>query len=150
MIVNVDEGNIEAAARIHSAAWKKSHRHFCTPEFVERHSPEAQKEYLLREMRQGKQIFMLAEDEPAGIVSVQGNAIENLYVLPELQNRGYGSRLLEYAISQCEGEPCLWVLSNNAGARRLYLRHGFRESGRQKRLRDDLYEMELHLVRHGK
>ena len=53
-------------------------------------------------------------------VSVTENLIEDLYVLPEYQGRGYGTQLLRFAMAACTGRPSLWVLESNAGARRLY------------------------------
>ena len=145
-ITKVDEGNIADAGRIHSESWKESHRSFCSAEFVEKHTPAAQAEYLLREMNAGKSIYMLIDKYPVGIVSVHGSLIENLYVLPSEQRKGYGSQLLHYAIQHCSGTPCLWVLNNNEGAYRLYAKNGFKETGNRKQLNDTLYEMELALL----
>ena len=53
--VEVTELNIADAGRIHSESWKESHRSFCSAEFVEKHTPAAQAEYLRREIALGKQ-----------------------------------------------------------------------------------------------
>ena len=144
--VEVTELNIADAGRIHSESWKKSHRSFCSAEFVEKHTPAAQIEYLRREMNTGKSIYMLIDEYPVGIVSVHGSWIENLYVLPSEQRKGYGSQLLDYAIRHCSGTPCLWILNNNVGAYRLYTRNGFKRTGNRKQLNDTLCEMELALL----
>ena len=145
--VEVTEQNIADAGRIHSESWKESHRSFCSAEFVEQHTPAAQADYLRREMNAGKSIYMLIDGYPVGIVSVHGNFIENLYVLPSEQRKGYGSQLLNYAIQHCSGTPSLWILNNNEGAYRLYTKNGFKETGNRKQLNDTLYEMELSLCR---
>ena len=141
-IVPVGEETLAQAGMIHSESWRASHG-FCTPEFVAAHTPDAQTEYLRREMAAGKSLYLLTDGVPVGIVSVWGNRIENLYVLPALQGRGYGSVLLEFAVRKCDGTPILWVLNTNEAARRLYQRRGFRETGRCKELRDGLFEMEM-------
>ena len=146
-ITKVDEGNITDAGRIHSESWKESHRSFCSAEFVEKHTPAAQVAFLRREMKTGKTIYMLIDNYPVGIVSVYGSLIENLYVLPSEQQKGYGSQLLDYAIRHCSGTPCLWILNNNEGAYRLYSKNGFKTTGNRKQLNDTLYEMELSLCR---
>ena len=51
--------------------------------------------------------------------------------------------MLEYAVSQCEKNPSLWVLSSNVEAQRLYERFGFIKSGRTKELKHNLYELEM-------
>ena len=142
-IVPVTEETLPDAGFIHSESWKESHRSFCTKEFVQRHSQSAQTEYLRREMEEGKEVYLLLTPEPVGIVSVWGSLIENLYILPRAQNRGYGSRLLRFAMAMCEGTPELWILENNEGARRLYHRYGFRETGRVNALSETLREIEM-------
>ena len=44
---------------------------------------------------------MLVEEMPIGIVSVTDSLIEDLYILPDKQNMGYGTKLLQFAVSQC-------------------------------------------------
>lgn len=143
--IPVGEALLPTAGAIHSASWQASHQSFCAPDFVASHTPQAQAAYLRREMAQGKALWLLTEADgaPVGIVSVWGSLIENLYVLPEKQNRGWGTRLLKFAISRCQGTPALWILAHNEGARRLYARHGFAPTGRRNQLTESLWEIEL-------
>lgn len=145
-MVEVTEENLAQAGFIHSESWRESHRSFCPVEFVDRHSPEAQAEYLRREMAAGKQVWMLIDKFPVGIVSVHYSLIENLYVLPGQQRKGYGTRLLDYAIRQCKGKPSLWILDNNLDALRLYERKGFHLTGKKLKLTEQLFEMEMVLI----
>jgi len=142
MIAAVDEANVAAAGAVHARSWRASHG-FCTPDFVAAHTAETQTAYLRREIAAGKSVFLLLDPEPAGIVSVHGDLIENLYVLPEKQGRGYGSELLAFAAARCVGAPRLWVLNINENARRLYERRGFRETGNRRELKDGLTEIEM-------
>ena len=100
-------------------------------------------------MKNGSRIFLLLGGEPAGIVSVTGNLIEDLYVLPAFQNRGYGTLLLRWAVKQCIGTPTLWILENNQRAARLYRREGFTETGRRNRITDGLDEVEFAWLFHS-
>lgn len=149
MILEVTEETLEAAAEIHSESWQESHKSFCSPEFVAKHTVAAQMDHLRREMDAGKRLYLLTDGEPVGIVSVWGSLIENLYVRPEKQGRGYGTRLLKFAMEQCDRVPTLWILSNNGKARRLYARHGFAETGRRKQLKGELWEVEMAWSRLG-
>ena len=142
-IVELTENNIRDAGKIHSESWKESHKNFCSKEFVARHTEEAQTEYIRSEIAKGKDFYMLIDHIPVGIVSMYGNLIENLYILPAEQRKGYGAILLQYALRQCHGIPTLWILSNNDRANAFYRKFGFVESGKKKQLRNDLFELEL-------
>ena len=146
MILPVTRQNIHQAAVIHSESWKESHEDLCSAEFLEAHTPERQKSYLEAEMEQGAQIYMLVDQKPVGIVSVQGCLIANLYVLPSEQNKGYGTRLLAFAVTKCQGPPSLWVLSSNQRAQKFYERNGFCPTGAVVQHTDTLWELEFRLV----
>ena len=146
MIVPVDQSNICQAAEVHSVSWQESHRSFCSADFIALHTPEHQQEYLSEKISRGSRVFMLVDDEPVAVVSVTGSLIEDLYVLPGRQNKGYGTLLLEYAVRQCTGTPTLWILENNKGAERLYRRMGFRKTGRVHAVTDGLDEIEFTLT----
>ena len=147
MIVAVDKTSLSEAAAIHSISWKESHRSFCSTDFIEQHTPERQREYLERKINSGSKLFMLIEEMSLGIVSVTGSLIEDLYILPDKQNMGYGTKLLKFAINQCSETPTLWILENNADAERLYLRMGFEKTGRKNTIRDGLDEIEFALAK---
>ncbi len=142
-IVKLIGNNIRDAGKIHSESWKESHKSFCSEEFVARHTAEAQTEYIRAEIAKGKDFNMLVDNHPIAIVSVKDSLIENLYVLPNEQRRGYGAKLLQHALKLCTGVPTLWILSNNKKAYSFYTKHGFVQSGNTKQLRNDLLEIEM-------
>ena len=142
----VDERNLDAAAEVHAASWRASHAEFCAPAFVAAHTAERQRTYFLRKMDGGSRFFLLYAPEPVGVVSVTGCLIEDLYVLPDRQNRGCGTALLRHAIRECEGRPVLWILENNHRAIRLYERVGFQPTGRVNREHGPLAELEYALT----
>ena len=146
MIISVDVTNLLQAATIHSIPWKESHRAFCMPDFVASHTPDRQRNYLSNKMNSGTKIYMLVEEKPIGIVSVTNSLIEDLYVLPDMQNMGYGTKLLQYAIDQCTDTPTLWILENNINAERLYQRMGFMRTGRRNSIASGLDEIEFALT----
>ena len=146
MIISVDKTNLFQAAIIHSISWKESHRAFCMPDFVASHTPDRQRNYLSNKMKSGTKIYMLVEEKPIGIVSVTNSLIEDLYVLPNMQNMGYGTKLLQYAIDQCTDTPTLWILENNTKAERLYHRMGFRKTGRKNSITGGIDEIEFALT----
>ena len=146
MIVPVNNTNLLHAAVIHAISWQVSHRSFCAPDFVALHTPERQQGYIQNKMKDGSRFYLLIEEEPIGIVSVKDSLIEDLYILPEKQKMGDGTKLLQFAIEQCAAVPTLWILENNTDAKRLYHKMGFQETGRIHAITDGLDEIELSYI----
>lgn len=143
MILSVTEETLLTAATIHAESWQESHRSFCSDAFVKSHTPQGQKALFQQEMRGGMALYMLIKESPVGVVSVKEDLIENLYILPAEQNKGYGTELLLFAMAQCRGTPRLWILDNNDRARRFYQKHGFRLTGKANPLSEQLSELEM-------
>ena len=142
-IIEVNESNVEEAATIHSISWQESHKAFCRSDFVALHTVERQKKYILDKMAAGSKFFMLVQKIGVGIVSVNKNIIEDLYILPVMQNKGFGSELLRFACAKCDGKPTLWILENNVNAARLYSRLGFKATGKRNFIAEKLDEIEF-------
>lgn len=145
MVMQSDRIGMMQAAVIHSESWKASHKNICSAEFLAIHTPERQRNNLESQIEKGAQLYMLLNEKPVGIVTVRGNLIENLYVLPSEQNKGYGTQLLAFAMEKCAGSPTLWVLNTNDRAKCFYERHGFQSTGNVVHHTDCLYEEELRL-----
>ena len=146
MILSVDQSNIKEAAAVHAASWQASHRAFCSADFVALHTPKRQEAYISQKMSEGSRFFLLKDPLPLAVVSVRDSLIEDLYVLPEAQGKGYGTTLLRFAVSQCTGVPTLWILENNERAAALYRRIGFSETGRRNTVTRGLDEVEFAMV----
>ena len=144
IIEPVTESNIHKAAYIHAESWKDSHKSFVSAEGLAKRTVERQTEYLRGQIADGKKVYMLTDDIPVGIVSIKDNLIENLYVLPERYRKGYGTKLLNFAIENCDGAPILTVLNNNS-AIEMYRKFGFKETGRITPLNEKLWEIEMKL-----
>ncbi|NDW44959.1 GNAT family N-acetyltransferase [Ruegeria sp. PrR005] len=72
----------------------------------------------------------------AGFIARDGGEICSLYLARKAQGRGLGARLLQQAQHSAE-QLELWTFQANAGARRFYERHGFRETQRTDGSRND-------------
>ena len=145
MIVRVNKENLLSAAKIHAKSWQDSHRAFCNEAFIKQHTAAHQRSYLVKEIQDGKQLYMLIKELPVGIISIKDDLIENLYVLPTEQRKGYGTELLLFAIKKCKGKPRLWVLDNNKNAQALYRKHGFHMTGKTHPLSEQLSELEMEI-----
>ena len=146
IIEPVTESNIHKAAYVHAESWKESHKSFVSQQALEKRTVERQTEYLRQQIKDGKKVYMLTDDIAVGIVSIKDSFIENLYVLPERFRKGYGSKLLNFAIDRCTDTPTLTVLSNNS-AIEMYRKFGFKETGVIIPLNENLWEIEMKLER---
>lgn len=52
--------------------------------------------------------------------------LDDLYIFPEFQNRGIGTRIIEKCCAETERPVMLYTFNRNTGAVRLYRRLGFR------------------------
>jgi len=66
-----------------------------------------------------------------GFLHINGEEVKKLYVDSFFQNRGYGHKLLDYAVNE-KGSCWLWALEKNTSALRFYERHGFLPTGEWK------------------
>ena len=70
-----------------------------------------------------------ADGAAAGSVSVAGDLLRTLYVLPAHQGLGVGSELHDFAVERLRARGVtrakLWTLEENHGARRFYEKRGW-------------------------
>lgn len=72
-------------------------------------------------------LLMDSSGKYAGTVTVNNNEINRLFVLPEFQGKGFGSRLIDFSeelISCCYDSI---ELSASLSAKQIYLKHGYKE-----------------------
>ena len=127
MIIGVNETNICDATKVYMESWKESHKDICSSEFIEKHDSDYMVNYLFNKIQNGFKLFIdYFERKPVGIVGI--NPVDEeiclLYILPEEQGKGFGSELLEFALSRCEN-PYITVLDTNKKAIDFYLKRGF-------------------------
>lgn len=91
--------------------------------FLQHHS----RENILSDIENGI-VWLLEEDEcMVGTVTVKGNAVNRLFVLPEYQSRGYGSRLMDFAEAKIAEEFSYVHIDSSLAAKEMYLKRGYKE-----------------------
>ncbi len=71
-------------------------------------------------------VYLLYDGEfPAATLTINGNEINRLFVLPEQQGRGHGTELMEFAEAQIAAQYPEAVLCSSFAAQELYMKRGY-------------------------
>ena len=76
-------------------------------------------------------IWVYDDEFVKGMLHIEGDWIEELYVDSFFHNQGIGAALMDFAIEKCHAKY-LWVLEKNDGAIRFYRSHGFTMTDERK------------------
>ena len=121
MLRRLELSDMDAAARVHRIAFDHA-----LPTLKGLHTPDEDR-WFFRE-----RVFACCEmwgvfggSGMRGMIAFREEWIDQLYVLPEAQDQGVGSSLLEVAQAS-HGLLQLWTFQRNADARRFYEARGFR------------------------
>ena len=135
-IVLVNAKNFGEAVAVYAASWRESHRHICTPQFLEKRDYAG---YLVQKM---ERLYLVVDQAPVGVFCLDGDMFGDLYIHPDAQGKGYGTACVQYAQAH-NSRLRLSVLSNNYRAIHLYEKSGFRFTGNDVLLREGLWEREM-------
>jgi GNAT superfamily N-acetyltransferase len=111
----------------------------------ELHTPEEDRQHYARLVRD-HEAWIEDDDGIVGIAVLKDDELDALYVDPEHQRSGVGSRLFAIATEQRPAGFTFWVFQHNERARRFYEGHGCRAvkftdgAGNEERTPDVLYE----------
>ncbi|APE23205.1 MULTISPECIES: GNAT family N-acetyltransferase [Streptomyces] len=94
-------------------------------------------------VRQHECWVAVAGDRVAGLLVLDGEELEQLYLDPSWRGRGLGDRFVELAKRQRPEGLRLWTFQVNAPARRFYERHGFVEVERTDGQRNEEREPDV-------
>lgn len=89
--------------------------------FLAHHSNE----HILRDIEAGEVWLIADEGSTVGTVTVNGNEINRLFVLPEYQGKGYGRALMEYAEKLVFSRYDCAELSASLPAKTIYIKNGY-------------------------
>ncbi|MDH2442522.1 GNAT family N-acetyltransferase [Amnibacterium sp. CER49] len=115
-------GDIEAIARVMLDARRAAGERF--PPSV--HDDAELVPHLLRDVLPVAEAWVAERDSRVvGVLVLENDLLDSLYVTPDAQGRGIGTGLLALAKERRPEGLRLWVFVSNEPARALYERHGF-------------------------
>lgn len=89
--------------------------------FQEHHSLE----HIAKDLA-GDTVYLLYDrDVPAATMTINGSEINRLFVLPQMQGRGYGTELMDFAEAQIAAYSPEAVLCSSFAAQELYMKRGY-------------------------
>lgn len=91
--------------------------------FLEHHS----RENVLLDIEDGIVWLLEEEDCLVGTVTIKGNAVNRLFVLPEYQFRGYGSQLMDFAEDKIAKQFTHVHIDSSLAAKEMYLKRGYQQ-----------------------
>jgi ribosomal protein S18 acetylase RimI-like enzyme len=121
------------------------------PSLPELHTPDDDHRFLSDVVLPNEEVWVAEIDgTPVGFVALGSRSgldfLQHMYVAPQHQRRGLGTKLIERAKERRPTGFRLWVFQENVGARHFYERHGLRlveltdGSRNEEREPDALYE----------
>jgi GNAT superfamily N-acetyltransferase len=130
IIRNADENDFEAVKEITQKTIREIYPKYYPEGAVKYFSEHHSDENIMRDINAGT-VYVLEDEDGnyAGTVTVSGNEIDRLFVLPEYQHLGYGKALLDLAEETIAENYDNVVVDASLPAKKIYLSRGYKEIG---------------------
>jgi len=145
-IVEMNDKNIAEAAECYVASWKSAHSDFFNEEYLEAFNVEKTKN-ILKKDESADRITYIAYDKNnvVGFVTIDKDRFEmtHLYVRPDKQRQGIGTKLMEFAVKQMTSINRVYatVLSVNEAGLAFFEKYAFEFTGEQRTLKNGILEL---------
>ena len=145
-IVEMNDKNIAEAAECYVASWKSAHSEYFNEEYLEAFNVEKTKN-ILKKDEAADRITYIAYDKNnvVGFVTIDNERFEmtHLYVRPDKQRQGIGTKLMEFAVKQMTSINRVYatVLSVNEPGLAFFEKYAFEFTGEQRTLKNGILEL---------
>ena len=121
MIRLAEIADLETVLQITHDTISEIYSHYYAEGVVEFFQEHHSRENVLSDIENGI-VWLLEEEEcPVGTVTIKGNAINRLFVLPEYQSRGYGSQLMDFAEKKVAEQFTHVRIASSLAAKEMYV-----------------------------
>ena len=129
MITTAREDNYEIVKEITHKTIENIYPHYYARGAVDFFLQHHNEQNIMRDIHNGCVYLLVKEETPVGTVTIVGNEINRLFVLPAYQGCGYGRELLDFAERKVAEDYDEIVLDVSLPAKAIYLKRGFKEVG---------------------
>lgn len=145
-IVEMTEKNLGDVASCYVLGWKSSHSKLYANDYVEAFTPEKTAAFLKKDQGTERITFVAYDKGNAiGFITIDKEKcdIPRLYVIPEKQRQGVGTKLIEFGIKQLSAITRIYVslLAANEPGIGFFEGYGFEFTGEQRTLKTGLLEL---------
>lgn len=127
MIRLAEISDLEPVLQITHDTISEIYSHYYAEGVVEFFLGHHSREHILSDIEEGI-VWLLEEDGGiVGTVTIKGNAVNRLFVLPEWQSHGYGSRLMDFAEYKIAERFTHVHIDSSFAAKEMYLKRGYKE-----------------------
>lgn len=145
-IVEMNDKNITEAAECYVASWKSAHSDYFAEDYLSAFNVEKTTN-ILKKDDAADRITYIAYDKNnvVGFVTIDKERFEmtHLYVRPDKQRQGIGTKLMEFAVKQMTSINRVYatVLSVNRPALAFFEKYAFDFTGEQRTLKNGILEL---------
>lgn len=126
-IRTVDINDFESVRDITQTTIRSVYPKYYPQGAVEFFSAHHSDEKIMEDIKKGGVYILEAEGVATGTVTVAGNEINRLFVLPSYQHKGYGRALMDFAEQKIASAYDEVILDASLPAKSIYLKRGYKE-----------------------
>lgn len=132
MIERATEEELDIVLQITHTTIREIYSHYYASGVVDFFLRHHSRENVFADIKAGIVYLLRADACPVGTVTIKENAVNRLFVLPQYQSRGFGSRLMDFAENEIARNFDRVNIDSSLAAKELYLKRGYKESGTHK------------------
>ena len=126
-IVKAKENDLETVREITQNTIREIYPKYYPSGAVQFFCDHHRDENIINDLKEGIVYLLKKDDEYVGTVTIKGNEINRLFVLPEHQHKGYGKMLLDFAEESILKDYSTIEMDASFPAKKIYRIRGYEE-----------------------